>query len=127
MNSYRGKHNHRSRRLAELVLDFSLLNGLIAAWSYRCGLHGKLGVTPHDVFVAKEKSLRVPLIIAFASGLHAGPTTHPESFSKLFAKLSDIRPQVLLLGVAVVSRHAIYLDALPDGLSPCNPPVGTYA
>jgi uncharacterized protein len=60
MNSYRGKHNHRFRRLAELILDSALLNGLIATWSYRCGLHGKLGVSLHDVFVAKEKPLRVP-------------------------------------------------------------------
>jgi uncharacterized protein len=127
MNSYRGKHNHRSRRLAELVLDFSLLNGLIAAWSYRCGLHGKLGVTPHDVCVAKEKSLRIPLIVAFASDLHAGPTTHPEIFSELFAKLADIRPDVLLLGGDFVSGKAIYADALTDGLSHCNPPLGKYA
>ena len=127
MNSYRGKHNHRFRRLTELVLDFTLLSGLIAAWSYRCGLHGKLGVTLHDVFVAKEKSLRVPLIVAFASDLHAGPTTHPEIFAELFDKLADIRPDVLLLGGDFVSGKAIYADVLADGLSRCNPPLGKYA
>jgi len=123
----RGKHNHRFRRLAELVLDSALLNGLIAKWSYRWGLHGKLGVTRHDVFVAKEKSLRVPLIIAFASDFHAGPSTHPEIFSELFDNLADIRPDVLLLGGDFVSYKAIYVDALADGLSRCNPPLGKYA
>ena len=127
MSSYRGKHNHRFRRLAEVVLDSALLNGLIARWSYRCGLHGKLGVTLHDVFVAKEKPLRVPLIIAFASDFHAGPTTHPEIFSELFDKLADIRPDVLLLGGDFVSYKAIYADVLADGLSRCNPPLGKYA
>jgi len=127
MSSYRGKHNHRFRRLAELVLDSALLNGSIARWSYRCGLHGKLGVTLHDVFVAKEKPLRVPLIIAFASDFHAGPTTHPEIFSELFDKLTDIRPDVLLLGGDFVSYKAIYADVLADGLSRCNPPLGKYA
>src|SRR5258708_38677056 len=123
----RGKRNHRFRRLVERLLDSALLNGLIAAWSYRCGLHGKLGVSLHEVAVAKEKSLRVPLIIAFASDFHAGPTTHPVIFSELFNKLADIRPDVLLLGGDFVSGKAIYVDALADGLSRCNPPLGKYA
>jgi len=123
----RGKRNHRFRRLVERLLDSALLNGLIAAWSYRCGLHGKLGVSLHEVAVAKEKSLRVPLTIAFASDFHAGPTTHPVIFSELFDKLADIRPDVLLLGGDFVSCKAIYADALAGGLSRCHPPLGKYA
>ena len=123
----RGKRNHRFRLLAERLLDSALLNGLIAAWSYRCGLHGKLGVSLHEVAVAKEKSLRVPLTIAFASDFHAGPTTHPVIFSELFDKLADIRPDVLLLGGDFVSCKAIYADALTGGLSRCRPPLGKYA
>jgi uncharacterized protein len=123
----RGKHSHRGERLVEVILDFALLQGLIAKWSYRCGLHGKLGVTSHEVSVAREKKLRAPLTIAFASDFHAGPTTHPAIFADLFGKLADSRPDVLLLGGDFVSCNASYANALTEGLSRCNPPLGKYA
>jgi uncharacterized protein len=127
MVSYRGRHNYRFRRLTELLLNSALLDGLIAKWSYRCGLHGKLGVTRQDVSLPTEKQLRVPLTIAYASDLHAGPTTHPAIFSELFAKLADIRPDVLLLGGDFVSGKAMYAGALAEGLSRCKPPLGKFA
>src|SRR5450631_889547 len=127
VKTIRGKHNDRGERLVEVILDFALLHGLIAKWSYRCGLHGKLGVTLHEVSVAKEKKLRAPLTIAFASDLHAGPTTHPAIFADLFGKLADSRPDVLLLGGDFVSCKASYATALTEGLSRCNPPLGKYA
>jgi predicted MPP superfamily phosphohydrolase len=123
----RGKHNHRGERLVEVILDFALLRGLIAKWSYRCGLHGRLGVTLHEVSLAKEKNLRAPLTIAFASDFHAGPTTDPAIFADLFGKLADRRPDVLLLGGDFVSCKASYAKALTEGLSRCNPPSGKYA
>jgi uncharacterized protein len=123
----RGKHNDRVERLVEVILDFALLQGLIAKWSYRLGLHGKLGVTLHEVALPKEKQLPVPLTIAFASDFHAGPTTHPEIFADLFGKLADRRPDVLLLGGDFVSCKASYAGALTEGLSRCNPLLGKYA
>jgi uncharacterized protein len=127
MNSYRGKHNYRFRRLTELALNTALLNGLIAKWSYRGGLHGKLGVTVHDLVTSKEERPDKPLVIAFASDLHAGPTTHPEIFSELFDRLAEIRPDVLLLGGDFVSGKASYADVLTERLSRCIPPMGKYA
>jgi uncharacterized protein len=127
MNSYRGRHNTRFRRLTEFALNAALLNGLIAKWSYRGGLHGKLGVTVHDLAISKEVRRDKPLVIAFASDLHAGPTTHPEIFSDLFDRLAEIRPDVLLLGGDFVSGKAIYADVLAERLSRCIPPLGKYA
>jgi predicted MPP superfamily phosphohydrolase len=127
MKSYRGRHNYRSRRLTEFALNTALLNGLIAKWSYRGGLHGKLGVTGHDVASSMQGRWHKPLVIAFASDLHAGPTTHPEIFSDLFARLAEIRPDVLLLGGDFVSGKAIYAEALAERLSRCIPPMGKYA
>jgi predicted MPP superfamily phosphohydrolase len=123
----RGKHNHRGERLVEVILDFALLQGLIAKWSYRCGWHGKLGVTSYAVSLPKEKLLRAALTIAFASDFHAGPTTHPEIFAEFFGKLADSRPDVLLLGGDFVSCKARYAIALTEGLSRCTPPLGKYA
>jgi len=127
MNSYRGKHNHRFRRLTELALNTALLSGLIAKWSYRGGLHGKLGVTVHDVVIATEKRWEEPLVIAFASDLHAGPTTHPQIFADLFDRLAEIRPHVLLLGGDFVSGKASYAAVLAERLARCIPPMGKYA
>jgi predicted MPP superfamily phosphohydrolase len=127
MNSYRGRHNYRFRRLTEFALNTALLNGLVAKWSYRGGLHGQLGVTVHDLVIAKDERRDKPLVIAFASDLHAGPTTHPEIFSDLFDKLAEIRPDVLLLGGDFVSGKAIYADVLAERLSRCIPPLGKYA
>jgi uncharacterized protein len=127
MNSYRGKHNHRFRQLAELALNAALLSGSIAKWCYRGGLHGKLRVTTHEVLIAKDARPDEPLVIAFASDLHAGPTTHPEIFSDLFDRLAEIRPHVLLLGGDFVSGKAIYAEALAEHLARCTPPMGKYA
>jgi predicted MPP superfamily phosphohydrolase len=123
----RGRHNHRLRRLGELALDAAMLKGLIARWSYRCGLHGRLGVTRYDVGVTREKGLITPLTAAFASDFHAGPTTHPGIFSSLFDALAEIQPDVLLLGGDFVSCKADYADELTDGLGRCQPPFGKYA
>jgi uncharacterized protein len=127
MNSYRGRHNHRFRQLAELALNAALLGGSIAKWCYRGGLHGKLGVTTHEVLIAKDERPDEPLIIAFASDLHAGPTTHPEIYSDLFDRLAEIRPHVLLLGGDFVSGKAIYAEILAAHLVRCTPPMGKYA
>jgi predicted MPP superfamily phosphohydrolase len=127
MAGFRGKHNHLLRRISESLLDAVLLDGLFAKWSYRCGLHGKLSVSRHEISLPKIKALPRPLTIAFASDFHAGPTTHPGIFSKLFEKIHAHQPDVLLLGGDFVSCKADYVATLADGLSRCNPPLGKYA
>jgi uncharacterized protein len=123
----RGRHNHRLRRLGELALDAVMLDGLIAGWSYRCGLHGRLGVTRYDVGITRQTGLSTPLTVAFASDFHAGPTTHPGIFSSLFDALDEVQPDVLLLGGDFVSYKADYVAELTDGLVGCQPPFGKYA
>lgn len=109
------------------TLDSALLRGFVARWSYRCGLHGRLGVTRHEILLANEQQLPAPLVLAFASDFHAGPTTHPDVFSSLIDALIGQRPDVLLLGGDYVSSKAEYVDVLSDGLSRCKPPLGKYA
>jgi len=109
------------------ALDSLLLRGFFAKWSYRCGLHGKLGVTTHEVHLAKGNPLPAPLVLAFASDFHAGPATHPDVFASLVDHLMGQPPDVLLLGGDYVSCDAQYLDVLCDGLSRCKPLLGKYA
>jgi uncharacterized protein len=109
------------------AVDAALLNGFVARWSYRFGLHGKFAVTTHEIQVAKEKGLPAPLTLAFASDFHAGPSTHPELFATVIDELIRRKPDVILLGGDFVSCKARDVDALIQGLSRCNPPLGKYA
>jgi predicted MPP superfamily phosphohydrolase len=109
------------------TLDAALLRGLVARWSYSSGLHGTLRVTRHEIQLSKAKHLPAPLVLAFASDLHAGPTTHPEIFTNLLSELARQQPDVLLLGGDYVSSRADYVDVLCDQLARCNPSMGTFA
>jgi uncharacterized protein len=127
MSSYRGGRNSRTRQIAMATLDAALLRGFFAKWSYRFGLHGQLRVTTHEIRLAKEKGLAEPLVLAFASDFHAGPTTHSDLFADLIDEVNRQRPHVLLLGGDFVSSKAEQVDVLSERLSRCAPPLGKYA
>ena len=124
---YRGKHNWRSRRLGERLLDALLLGGLVAATSHALGLHGKLSVTRHEIELPPERRLARPLRIAFASDFHAGPTTHPKIFRDLFRAIDQEKPDLLLLGGDFVSYKADYAQAFIEDLAACKPALGKFA
>lgn len=109
------------------ALDAALLGGWVARCSYNLGLHGTLRVTRHEIQLPAEKPLPAPLVLAFISDLHAGPTTHPDVFTNLLDELTREQPDVLLLGGDYVSSKATHVDALSDTLARCNPAMGKYA
>lgn len=127
MKASRGRRNSRMRRFAMFTFDAVALRGAAARWSDLFGLHGRLSVSVHDLPLRGGGSLQRPLVLAFASDLHAGPTTHPAMFGRLVEELSRRRPDVLLLGGDYVSRKAEQVEVLADYLSQCNPPFGKYA
>jgi predicted MPP superfamily phosphohydrolase len=127
MRRPRGKHNSRFRRFSEVTLNTSLLRGWVAKWSYRCGLHGKLRVTTHEIRLPQGKRLPRPLVLAFASDFHAGPTTHPAAFASLATELVELRPDVMLLGGDYVTGEAKNIHALSEVLAGVEPPLGKYA
>lgn len=109
------------------AFEASLLEGIVARWSFRCGLHGRFGITRHEIHVPKEKGLPGPLVIAFASDLHAGPTTDPRMFEILSAAMTAENPDVILLGGDYVSFHAQEVGAFTNVLSRWQPRFGKYA
>ncbi len=127
MSPSRGRRNAGLRRALLSALDAVLLNGIVAKWSYRFGLHGKLRVSVHDVRLAAGKSIPRPLVVAFGSDFHAGPATHPAMFSSLIDEVVRHEPDVLLLGGDYVSCKARQVDVLADSLGRCDPPLGKYA
>jgi predicted MPP superfamily phosphohydrolase len=117
------------RSRLEGLLDRLLLDGRVAAWSYRCGLHGRLGVTRHEVVLGDGHGLPAPLVIAFASDLHAGPTTHPELFDQLAVQIQLARPDLVLLGgdyVSLGARHIARLAPFFEAAATAGP-LGAYA
>jgi len=106
------------------VLDKFLAGGAVARVFYQCGLQGRLRVTRHEL---KVGGLPEPLVLAFASDFHAGPTTHPELFDTLVAEVNACRPDVLLLGGDYVEFRTQYLEILSARLARCRPRFGTYA
>jgi predicted MPP superfamily phosphohydrolase len=127
MARHRGKHDTPLRRAGESVLDIVLLRGLAARLSYVCGMHGRLGVTRHEITLDASAPLPRPLTIAFASDFHAGPTTDPAIFASMFEEIERQQPDVLLLGGDFVSFKARYLPVLAAGLARCVAPLGKYA
>ena len=124
MSRGRGKHHPRSQMI---VFEASCLGGIAAKWSFSCGLHGRFGVTRHEIRVPKEKGLLGPLVIAFASDLHAGPTTDPRMFEVLHTAIEREKPDVILLGGDYVSFNARDVGAFTNVLSRWQPRLGKYA
>jgi predicted MPP superfamily phosphohydrolase len=112
----------------ERLLDTLLAGGKVAAWSYRKGLHGKLRVTRHALALGGGKRLPRPLVIAFASDFHAGPTTDPGVFDALARMIEEARPDVVLLGgdyVSLGGAHVRHLRPLLAAVA--GAPLGAYA
>jgi predicted MPP superfamily phosphohydrolase len=112
MTTQTQQQRHPVRYRIERLLDTLLLDGRVAAWSYRRGLHGKLGITRHEVRLGDDKRLPAPLVIAFASDLHAGPTTHSALFDELAVEIERAAPDVVLLGGDYVSLGAAHVARL---------------
>jgi predicted MPP superfamily phosphohydrolase len=109
------------------TLDALLSSGSVARWSYHLGLHGRLRITRQDILLRQTGILPAPLVIAFASDFHAGPTTHPTLFLTLFEELNARKPDVLLLGGDYVSSRSDDIRVLLNSLARFNPPLGKYA
>ncbi|MGZ5199149.1 MAG: metallophosphoesterase [Telluria sp.] len=129
MTELEQKRQRPVRYRVERLLDTLLMNGSVAAWSYRRGLHGQLGVTRHDIALAPARALPRPLVIAFASDLHAGPTTHPAIFDELARQIKAVQPDVVLLGGDYVSLSARHVERLSRLFAAAvdAAPLGAYA
>jgi predicted MPP superfamily phosphohydrolase len=121
------RQKFRARHAALVVQDSLLLGGLIARCSYRLGLHGRLGVTSHEIPIASPGRLPAPLVLAFASDFHAGPVTHPALFADFMDAVIARQPDVLLLGGDYVSSRAQHADVFSRCLARYQAPLGTYA
>jgi uncharacterized protein len=68
-----------------------------------------------------------PLRIAFASDLHAGPTTHPTLLANACGTLAGLQTDIVLWGGDFVSLDARHIDQVVDHMSAVRAPHGCYA
>jgi predicted MPP superfamily phosphohydrolase len=121
------KSRHLIRGFLKRLVSALLLDGKVAAWSYRWGWHGKLQVVRYEQSLSSEAPLPSPLRIAFVSDLHAGPSTHTGLFDQLRDHLLSQQPDVLLLGGDYVEFEARYVERLREVLTAYRPALGVYA
>ena len=127
----RGKPRERrisaGRRSVELLLDTAFRPGRWAARASRAlGLQGRITVRTDRVSLPHPAPRR-PIRVAFASDFHAGATTDPRVLRDACRALSDMNPDLLLLGGDFVSVRAAYITELAPLLTTVHAAHGCFA
>ncbi|HLL22940.1 MAG TPA: metallophosphoesterase [Kofleriaceae bacterium] len=91
------------------------------------GLQPRVRAVHHRISAPRWPAGRRALRVAFASDLHAGPTTHPSTLDDAFAVLEAVAPDVILLGGDYVFLFAEYIEQIATRLRRLAPPLGIYA
>jgi predicted MPP superfamily phosphohydrolase len=112
------------------VVEWALANAYRGHWPAKVvkalGLQPAVETVRHRVTTRWPAECR-PLRIAFASDLHAGPTTHASTLDDAFAKLAACNADVVLLGGDYVFLFADYIDQIASRVRRLVPPLGIYA
>ena len=119
----RGARYSRGRHLVE----WALANAYRGHWPAKLvkALRLQPPVRPvhHRIATRKWPTQCRPLRIAFASDLHAGPTTHPSTLDDAFAALAAADADVIFLGGDYVFLFADYIDQIASRVRRLAPPV----
>jgi uncharacterized protein len=112
------------------AVEWALLRAYRGGWP--ANLVHALGLTPrvrtlkHSVASGRwPRSVR-PLRVAFASDLHAGPTTHPTLLDEAFDALAAAKPDVLLLGGDYVFLSGEHIEELLPRIARVPAPCGKF-
>lgn len=108
----RGKNYGPIRHVAERVCAAVYRDGWSARLVHKLRLQASLRVVRHRIVCDRWPVSAPSLRVAFASDLHAGPTTHPSLFDDVVARIEAAEPDVLLLGGDYVFLDARGIDEL---------------
>ncbi len=124
----RGAHYTKARH----VVEWTLGTAYRANWPSRMvralGLQRRVQIVEHHLTPARWPAGQAPIRIAFASDLHAGPTTHSTTLDEAFARLAEVAADVILLGgdyVFLTSQHIHEISRRLANLP--RPPLGIFA
>jgi uncharacterized protein len=122
----RGAHYTAARH----VVEWTLANAYRGNWPARLvralGMQRQIRIRHHRISIAHWPAEAPPLRIAFASDLHAGPTTHPSLLDEAFAALAAADADLVLLGGDYVFLFADYIVEIESRLRELRPPLGIY-
>jgi predicted MPP superfamily phosphohydrolase len=85
------------------------------------------GVRVRSLAFDHARPAHPPLRVAFASDLHAGPTTHPKVLGHACAQLASLGADIVLWGGDFVSLDAKHIDQLVALMACVRAPLGSYA
>jgi predicted MPP superfamily phosphohydrolase len=123
----RGARYSRGRHLVEWTLAKAYRGNWPAKLVKALGLQPPVRSVHHRIATPKWPAGCRPLRIAFASDLHAGPTTHPSTLDDAFSALSAVDADLVLLGGDYVFLFADYIDQIASRVRRLAPPLGIYA
>jgi len=125
----RGRGSRYSR--ARHVVEWTLANAYRGHWPARVvralGLQRPVQVRRHSIVTPRWPAGSRPLRLAFASDLHAGPTTHPSLLDEAFDALAAADADVILFGGDYVFLLADHIPAIEARVARLAPPLGMFA
>ncbi|MBK9035482.1 MAG: metallophosphoesterase family protein [Myxococcales bacterium] len=123
----RGARYSTGRHVVEGALAWAYRDGWPARLARALGLQRRVRVRHHRVATPRWPAATPPVRIAFASDLHAGPTTHPSLLDEVFAALAAADADVIFLGGDYVFLSAAHIGAIEARLRGLRAPLGIYA
>ena len=122
----RGAFYSRARGVVEWTLDNLYRGHWPARVTHALGMQRRVRVVEHRIETARWPAGAPPLRLAFASDLHAGPTTHPSVLDEGFAVLAAQRADAILLGGDYVFLSARFIPAVAERVAQLRAPLGIY-
>ncbi|KAA3616623.1 MAG: metallophosphoesterase [Calditrichaeota bacterium] len=99
------------RFLREKVEKILFMGSWPAKLGILVGFQGTILITRYRIRLNKFPSDIPQLKIVFASDFHMGPTTHAKHITQSIDKISDLKPDILLLGGDFVYLKTDYIDS----------------
>lgn len=123
----RGQFYSKPRAASEWILARAYRGGWPARLVRSLGLQPPVRTIEHEIACAAWPEERESLRIAFASDLHAGPTTHRSLLEDATRALRAAAPDVLLLGGDYVYLDCAGIHELAALLADVPAPLGRFA
>jgi predicted MPP superfamily phosphohydrolase len=123
----RGRNYSWARGVVEWSLERAYRGGWPARVVRATGKQPSVRVRSHQLATPRWPAGVRPVRIAFASDLHAGPTTHPGLLDEAFATLQQLEADVVLLGGDFVFLSADHIPAIAERVARLRPPLGVFA
>jgi predicted MPP superfamily phosphohydrolase len=123
----RGSHYSWARGVVEWSLEHAYRGGWPARLVRATGRQRPVRVCHHRLATPRWPAGVRPVRIAFASDLHAGPTTHPALLDEAFATLHELAADVVLLGGDFVFLSADHIPVIAERVARLRPPLGVFA